>query len=239
MERKLLDFKALSSNADTGELVGYGNVTGNLDRCGDIVEKGAYKNLATFVTDGFGGVAHNWEEPVATIEEAYEDEHGLVVKMLFHSTDDAQEARTIVMERMERGKSVGLSIGYSVVECAWEMRDGEEVRVLKAIELYEVSIVTVPANPAALVTTAKQVGPHDRPTLDAHLEAALATVGEVVQRVGAVKQLRATEGRTLSSERLDQAKALRDALDAILTAKALDDSKYADLSFRTMAARTR
>jgi HK97 family phage prohead protease len=146
-------FKLLADEDGPGGFEGYASTFGNKDRAGEIVVKGAFqKSLDRFKSDGFIAIGHDWGGlPVATVTEAYEDEKGLFIKGEFHSTKEAQDARTVMQERLARGKSVGLSIGY-------EVKDAEQTakgRLLKEIELYETSIVTVPCNPEANATEAK------------------------------------------------------------------------------------
>jgi len=138
-----------------GSFSGYASTFNDKDRAGEIVVKGAFKkSLEAFKRDGFIAVGHDWDGlPVATLEDAYEDEKGLFIKCVYHSTPEAQAARTVAKERKERGKSVGLSIGYSV-------KDSEPTSkglLLKEIELFEVSLVTVPCNPNANATRAKSL----------------------------------------------------------------------------------
>jgi uncharacterized protein len=142
--------------ADDGTAELYAAVFGNVDRTEEVIEPGAFKNLDEFVRSGWVAVNHDWSElGIATIEAAEQDMVGLKLRIRFHSTDDAQECRTVVKERMDRGKAVKCSIGYRVTEDAQEQRDGKTVRVLKGIEIYEASIVNLPANPAAMVTSVK------------------------------------------------------------------------------------
>lgn len=152
---ELADFKM--SDEGAGSFTGYASTFGNKDCAGEVVVKGAFaRTLPTFKADGFVAVGHNWSAlPVATVRDAKEDDHGLFVAGDFHSTSEAQSARTVMKERLERGKSVGLSIGY-------EVKDSEqtkEARLLKEIDLYEFSIVTVPCNREAQATTAKSAEP--------------------------------------------------------------------------------
>ena len=63
---------------------------------------------------------------------------------------DTQSGRD-AYSRLKKGIVRGLSIGYSVTQKAFE--DG--VRKLKEIDLFEVSLVAVPMNPAAQVTLVK------------------------------------------------------------------------------------
>lgn len=200
-EHKLIKFDLkLLDDSTHGGFSGYVSVFGNEDSYGDIIEPGAFKDgLADFIRDGFTPVGHDWEDlPVATIAEAYEDEYGLFMRCEFHSTQAAQDARTVVRERLARGKTVGLSIGYEVLEYAliksedpnqWRMK-----RRLLKIKLYEGSIVTVPANALAGVTDAKS-----GLSLDDHCSAALAAVGQVVDRLGSLADLRRKDGRGLNA----------------------------------------
>jgi HK97 family phage prohead protease len=150
------EFKILDDPAN-GSFSGYASVFNNTDRQGEIVLKGAFADtLPAFLKDGFGALNHEWSSlPVATISEAREDDRGLWIKGEFHSTPDAQTARTVVRERLERGKSVGLSIGYNVKEDEFT----KDARLLKRLDLYEVSLVSVPANQEAQVVGIKAEAP--------------------------------------------------------------------------------
>jgi HK97 family phage prohead protease len=91
---------------DAGVLTGYASVKQVRDRAGDEIAPGAYLNLASLVEEGFGAVGHDLSRlPIATIEEATEDAHGLRVRMQFHTTEEAQAARTVVRERLKRAIS--------------------------------------------------------------------------------------------------------------------------------------
>jgi uncharacterized protein len=159
IERKTIAFD-VKAGADDGE--GPGSVEldaavfGNIDRAGEVIAPGAFKNLDLFVAEGWLAWQHDWDAyPIATIRSAMQDGSTLRVVADWHSTDDAQECRTVVKERVGRGKAVKCSIGYRVLEDAIETRDGMRVRVLKAVELYEASIVNLPCNPAASVVGVK------------------------------------------------------------------------------------
>lgn len=153
LERKLCVIPDFKTDSRTGHLVGYASTWDNLDRQGEYVLKGAFaKSLPRFLHDGFGAVGHDWSQlPVATVKSAVEDHHGLKVELEWHSTAEAQAARTVTKERLERGKTASLSIGYKVVQD----EHTEKGRGLKELELYEVSLVTVPANELAQVASVK------------------------------------------------------------------------------------
>ena len=94
-------------------------------------------------------------EPVGTIDEAYEVPDGLFVRGQFHSTPKAQLLRKVIRERLERGKDVAMSIGFQITDDEFDSQ--KSVRMLKEIELFEVSVVSVPANPLARVASVKAI----------------------------------------------------------------------------------
>ena len=155
-----MEFKTVSltkmavRNAGTGSFSGYASTFGNLDLQGDVVAPGAFTDtLPQFLERGVINWAHNWDMPVGTVADAHEDRRGLWIACDFHSDQRSQDARTWTRERLERDKFVGLSIGFQATDVD---QDGE-TRVLKAIHLFETSLVGVPANPEAGVLEAKSL----------------------------------------------------------------------------------
>lgn len=223
METKRFLTLELKARSENGSLEGYGAVTGNVDAYGDVIAPGAFDNLSEFVKAGGILVGHDWGDlPVAMIEEAREDDKGLWFKARFHSDETAQRARSVVSERLDAGKFVGLSIGYRTLDCKWEERDGKEIRVLTKIEIFEVSVVLTPANPLAGATAAKSMGDE--------YDAALAAVGRLATRLTELKALREQDGRTLSEENLGRARTLlakADEVREVLTALLVEPPKEA------------
>lgn len=230
-----LEFKRLDSNqtrfkfddAGNGSFSGYGSVFGNVDSYGDSVVRGAYaETIPTFLRDGFVAVGHDWHTtPVAYPTAASEDDYGLFFTAAFHSTDEAQAARRVMRERIEAGKSVGLSIGYRV-KCSTDRDDG--IRDLEKIDLFEISIVTVPANRAAVVTGAKS-DPLGGLTFAEHSTATLAAVEEFVARCIAIGGLRAKEGRVLSTATRARIAQARSTCEEAVAALQDVDANLADL----------
>lgn len=246
VERKLIarfDLKLLEDSPHGG-FNGYVSVFGNEDSYGDIIEPGAFKEtIQDFIKDGFIAVGHDWGGlPVATVVEAYEDDYGLFMRCEFHSTEAAQSARTVVRERMARGKTVGLSIGYEVKEYAIiKPEDGSwgyKRRLIK-IKLYEGSIVTVPANALAGVTDAKGHGQ----TLNAQYDAALAAVEAVTRRIGSLADLKHQEGKRLNPANRERLETLAASVAELLAATvppppAPDPATVAALNVRMLALET-
>lgn len=148
------------SGDGNGTVSGYGSTFGNFDSVKESVQKGAFRDtLPKFLRDGFVALNHDWDGlPIATVSNAYEDEKGLFVEAEFHGDERSQQARRVFQERLERGKSVSMSIGYKVLDAA-PVQGG---RALKRLELYEVSLVNVPANEMAVVSDVKAANPANK-----------------------------------------------------------------------------
>ena len=72
-----------------------------------------------------------------------EDDAGLSVRM---QPPDTDYARNLIM-LIQRGDVSGMSFGFTTISDEWQMQDGEPLRTLKAVRLYDVSPVTFPAYP--------------------------------------------------------------------------------------------
>lgn len=214
IEHKVFSFKDLNV-ADNGEFSGYGAVFGNVDDGGDVIMPGAFeKALPAFNQDGFFAWQHDWWTPVGVPREAREDDKGLFVSGVFHSTADAQKARTITAERVAEGKSMGLSIGYSVEVEEYTATS----RLLKVINpLYEVSLVTVPMNRLAGVTDVKGSLGSGLP-ISERLELVAAEGEALVAHLKKRAHMRAKEGRVLSSANRDLISSLDEQLAAVRSA---------------------
>jgi HK97 family phage prohead protease len=226
---------AESSDDGPGVLSGYGAVFGNVDSGGDVIIRGAFREaLPDFVTRGFVPIGHNWMGlPIGTIDSAKEDDNGLYFEASYHSTASAQEARTVVRERLERGKFVGLSIGFlpDYDEGVEYDPDTGVRKILKIKELAEISIVTVPMNRLAGVTAAKD-GLGAGLSYAEHGQRVLADLSAFVRRTHDRADYRTKEGRELSKANRERLAGIRDGLtgaagdlDAILAATDPDREK--------------
>lgn len=168
VERKTIalgrvQFKAAKSGAG-GTLTGYVSVWGGIDAYGDTIIPGAYAaTLTDFITRGALLHEHDTKNALGTITAAREDHHGLLIEAQFHTDAESQRVRSQIVERLERGKNVGLSIGFVPEEFTYRAPyQGEQlppyveqVRELRRIKLYESSYVTIPADASAAVIAAK------------------------------------------------------------------------------------
>ncbi len=157
LETKAFDCE-IKSLTDAGRFQIYFSIFGNVDRAKEIVEPGAYHNLAEFERSGWIGINHQMDRlPVAYPISVVQDGKGLLVEGQFHTHPDAQNCRTVILERMRAGKSVPGSVSYRVTQDTPDYVGGERIRRLKGMDLYECSFVNLPANPKAELISAKSL----------------------------------------------------------------------------------
>lgn len=231
---------------DGNTIAGVANVMGVPDRGRDVVFPYAFRSaVGTFLEQGFVPVGHSWGGlPVAMPTKAEDRGRELYVEAEFHSTDDAQKAKTIVRERLAKGLKVGFSVGFYSHRANWNWFDsGSELLtwagenghdmalfdqdaikalgscrgIVRVDELFEFSIVSVPMNRDSGVRQIKSILEGGMPLSD-HLETALGAVESVVNRMEELVALRAEKGESVSRERLEDARLIRDRLSKVLSA---------------------
>ena len=152
LETKHLEFPlSLKNLADDGLFAGYASVFDVIDSHKDVIIRGAFaRTLTERGTDIKLLWQHRTDEPIGVITKIREDSKGLYVEgKLLLEVKRAEEAHAL----LKTGAIEGLSIGYTVREFDIDEQTG--VRILKDIDLWEVSLVTFPANPSAQVTHVK------------------------------------------------------------------------------------
>lgn len=157
-----------------GLIEGYASVFGGIDMHGDSVVKGAYAtSLKSHDTKGTAPVmlwAHKMDAPIGRWLGLAEDSRGLRVSgQLNMKTAAGREA----FEHLQAGDLNGLSIGFRVPSGGREYSNG--VSYLKQVELHEISVVSVPSDSAARISSVKSLT--NKPTSIRELEAALQDLG--------------------------------------------------------------
>lgn len=137
---------------EDGEIVGYGSVFDVVDSYRDIVVRGAFLDSIQKMKAAGRKLKMLWQHrsdtPIGVWEEMAEDDRGLLLKgRLALSTYKGREVR----ELLKMGAVDGLSIGFSVPKGGEEYDQSRNVNLLKQVDLWETSIVTFPANEAAMV----------------------------------------------------------------------------------------
>lgn len=143
-----LELKALSAR----EFEGHGSVFGNVDHGGDIVMPGAFKrSLAQHKKAGTLPQMfwmHRPDMVPGVYSQVEEDAKGLYVKGELVDTPLGNEMHVLLSKKAVRG----LSIGFRTLESDFD-RDGN--RLLKELDLWEVSLVSLAMNPLAKIESVK------------------------------------------------------------------------------------
>ena len=159
---------------------GYASTFGNADYYDDVMVKGAFvgslvKRMPKLLWQ------HRMDEPVGIYESAMEDDHGLFVK------GKMPKAYTFVMGRvmpqMKVGSVADMSIGFSISDYDKDIEIKDGIRFISKVELWESSLVTIPANDQANVLAIKSA-------IDAHLK-------KVDSKAISYDQLKELDERTL------------------------------------------
>lgn len=156
LRTKLFNFQVKSIDLEDGVISGYASIFNNVDSYGDIVVEGAFKKSLERI-EKTGKVisifyGHNMEDPRANIGrviELREDNRGLFFKAQLDLSGDTYGR--LVYGQLKDGRLDSLSFGFSVVDGA-NTEFGYELREL---ELYEISVVPIPANQEARITEIK------------------------------------------------------------------------------------
>ncbi len=153
-----LQIKALSDR----EFDGHGSIFGNEDLGGDIVLPGAFKRSLAKHRKSGSWPQMFWMHDASRVPGKWlsmkEDKTGLKVKGTLAETPLGDETHTL----LEMDAVRGLSIGFRTID--WDF-DNDGRRLLKELELWEVSVVSLPMNPLAQV---------------AHVKSQLSATGEYV-----------------------------------------------------------
>ena len=159
MEKKFLDFSAEIKAVGEGEgyFEGYASVFGNVDSYRDIVVRGAFQRSLKERGMPVLLLQHDHKMVAGVYTDAREDEKGLYVKgQLNLEVQAAREAYAL----LKQGAFKGMSIGYGTRR--YEDDKENNVRRLTDLELYEVSLVTFPANEQANVVSVKGLPQSER-----------------------------------------------------------------------------
>ena len=138
---------------EEGRFSGYASVFDVIDDYDDVILRCAF---AKSISEKMPVMLwqHNSAEPIGVYESIREDDIGLRIEgRILLDLEKGKEAYILLKNHAIRG----LSIGYMPELWEWENRDNRRIRVLKEIDLWEVSLVTFPANPKALIDDVKSI----------------------------------------------------------------------------------
>ena len=210
---KTLDFgfqlKALS---EAGQFSGYGSVFGVKDSYGDVVVPGAFTDSLAAQRAAGRLPAMLWQhrsaEPLGVYTDMKEDSIGLKVEgQIAMATVRGAEAYSL----LKLGAISGLSIGYMPREDSFDKLTG--VTTLKKVDLWEVSLVTFPANDAARVQGVKAIEViEDLKGAEQYLRDSGLSRREAVAFIARVKGLAQSDSDEGDMQQIIQALKRRDAV---------------------------
>jgi HK97 family phage prohead protease len=199
---------------EDGVFEGYGSIFGNVDSYKEIVAPGAFaESLMQWKESGRLPPVlwqHRSGEPIGPFVSMAEDGVGLRVKgqLLVNDVQRAKEARALMQAKAVNG----LSIGFVTRDDSYDKVTG--IRTLKKVDLWEVSVVTFPANPAAQISSVKSAIDGIKSLAEA--EDFLRDVGRLTntQAKGFIAQIKSLSGQRDADEEGLLAKALAARIEA-------------------------
>jgi len=179
--------------SDDGLFSGYGSVFGVVDSYQEVVAPGAFKESLESRVPALLW-QHRSGEPIGVYTAVKEDSVGLHVegKLALKTTRGAE-----AYELLKMGAISGLSIGFVPRDDSYDRVTG--VRTLKQVDLWEVSLVTFPANEASRVANVKSI---ERITTLSDAETFLRDAGGLSKReaLAFVARIKSLPGRSDSDE---------------------------------------
>jgi HK97 family phage prohead protease len=159
------EVKATAEENNIFTFEGYASTFNNIDHGDDVVIRGAFANSLAKNSQVPILWQHQMSEPVGISVQLYEDAQGLFIKGNLPKDDTLVSGR--IIPQMKIGSIKEMSIGFFTKNFDMS-KDG--IRLLKEIELMEVSLVTKAMNSQALVsgfksfagTTKLPLAPRDR-----------------------------------------------------------------------------
>lgn len=171
---KYKEAPAAATMPDDGAVEGYAATFDRIrDSYGDVIAKGAFadslkrwQEIDKPIPLLYGHSTTDPQYNIGRVVEAREDDHGLFVRAEFDADNPkAQYVRKLVKE----GRLYQFSFAYEVQDAGTvELEDGADAYELRKLDLFEVSLVQIPANQRAVVTDVK--GDGDTKTKDAPAE---------------------------------------------------------------------
>lgn len=198
---KIEDIKA----ADSGwEVAGYASTFGNTDLGGDVVMRGAFDDTLSSNRPVRFLFAHDTRQVLGVPKSLKADDRGLFGVFRISKTALGEDTHTLLRD----SALDSFSIGYVVQEADF---DDSGVRLLRKIDLLEISVVAIPMNERAVVTRVKADLPFDQVLARSVEHLQLGVV-----EAEALHARRVSDKRELSDRHLAAIKALADEAEASL-----------------------
>ena len=214
-------FKAAPGTAQMpteGTVEGYAATFDRIpDAYGDVIKRGACVDSLKAWDEAGKPIpllyGHSTDDPaynIGKVIEAHEDERGLYVVAEFDGENEkAQYVRKLVQE----GRLYQFSFAYEVLDGATvELGDGQQAYELRKMNLFEVSLVQIPANQRAVVTGVKEAPAKDITEIKEALSGEVVATIDMNEAALALKS-----GRRNSKADADELRRIREMADQIMT----------------------
>lgn len=159
MEHKYKEFPMQKSEGDAGTISGYFSTYDRIpDSYGDVIAKGAFTETIAKRKESGHPFPLCWNHDLNIIigsvdpADIEDTDKGPLMMAKFFNSELAQEKREIV----KSGVVFQFSYAYDVLEAGpVELEDGVKANELRKLDLFEISIVPIPANQNAVMTDIK------------------------------------------------------------------------------------
>jgi len=151
--RLKIDTKSITDDGEYASFRGYASTFGNEDSYGDVIEKGAFTKTANEANGTLPMLwQHDTDEVIGTYPQMAENEHGLEVEgRIVLATQRGREAHAL----LKAGAIKAMSIGFTIPEGKADFDQQTQTRSIREVRLWEISLVTFPANTRAAITQVK------------------------------------------------------------------------------------
>lgn len=150
--------KSIDSESKEGvvKIRGFAN-TISKDRAGDVIPASAWKTsnaLTNYMKNPIILFGHDHRRPIGKCIDLNPTEMGLEIECeIYESSDQA------IFSLIKNGVLKTFSIGFRCLDAEWD--EATDIFIIKDLELYEVSVVSVPCNQDSTFNLAKSMNGHD------------------------------------------------------------------------------
>jgi HK97 family phage prohead protease len=137
--------RVIFSGALRGRIAGYGAVYGTLNRKSSKLEHGAFRDSLQTPLPMLWG--HDTDKPIGSWHLLREDSYGLWAEGQINA---GVSAGRDALELVRAADVTGLSVGFMAKPGGWERKEG--ITTFKSADLFEISVVPVPAESLARIT---------------------------------------------------------------------------------------
>lgn len=213
---KISNKSPVISDADERIIEGWAS-TKDLDRYNEIVEPAAFKkSLKTYMKNPVLFFGHEWWSlPIGKVLSAKIKDDGLWVKAKI--SESADEVWSLLKEEMLKT----FSIGYKLLK--YEKDQETDITTLLDLELLEISVVGIPANPEAMIELAKSKGINIKSLISASDDDSGASKKETIMENEAIEKL----GKQVDDLSLDLKSMKKDFLTVDDAKKSQEEIKEA------------